>query len=218
MVVFKMRDSVPSPRYSPVCNVLRQWKTSLIPTYRVYRVYDYSCLFILYRACTNRYRKTTSPFRITTRKPLGSNCWRRIMDGPPKLGVSGKNWTAPARVPGKLLIKLIFPECAHYHTDGRIFLGNRLHLTIHPCPVFNIPIQVVARCDPKRWSCLSMPWSASLVFLAWEKILSVHKFVRPKLAASDFELWPSVVTPRSEMCKRKTGVRAYAIYAFVQWY
>ena len=30
-----MRDSVPSPRYSPVCNVLRQWKTSLIPTYRV---------------------------------------------------------------------------------------------------------------------------------------------------------------------------------------
>ena len=35
MVVFKMLDSVPSPRYSPVCNVLRQWKTSLIPTYRV---------------------------------------------------------------------------------------------------------------------------------------------------------------------------------------
>ena len=35
-----MCDSVPSPRYSPVCNVLRQWKTSLIPTYRVYRLYD----------------------------------------------------------------------------------------------------------------------------------------------------------------------------------
>ena len=35
-----MRDNVPSPRYSPVCNVLRQWKTSLIPTYRVYRLYD----------------------------------------------------------------------------------------------------------------------------------------------------------------------------------
>ena len=32
---FKMRESVPSPRYSPVCNVLRQWKTSFIPTYRV---------------------------------------------------------------------------------------------------------------------------------------------------------------------------------------
>ena len=30
-----MLDSVPSPRYSPVCNVLRQWKTSLISTYRV---------------------------------------------------------------------------------------------------------------------------------------------------------------------------------------
>ena len=40
MVMFKMRDSVPSPRYSPVCNVLHQWKTSLIPTYRVYRLYD----------------------------------------------------------------------------------------------------------------------------------------------------------------------------------
>ena len=35
-----MHDSVPSARYSPVCNVLRQWKTSLIPTYRVYRLYD----------------------------------------------------------------------------------------------------------------------------------------------------------------------------------
>ena len=32
MVVFKMRDSVHSPRYSAICNVLRQWKTSLIPT------------------------------------------------------------------------------------------------------------------------------------------------------------------------------------------
>ena len=36
MMVFKMRDSVPSTRYSSVCNVLRQWNISLIPTYRVY--------------------------------------------------------------------------------------------------------------------------------------------------------------------------------------
>ena len=35
MVVFKMRDSVPSASYSSVCNVLRQWNISLIPTYRV---------------------------------------------------------------------------------------------------------------------------------------------------------------------------------------
>ena len=35
-----MRESVPTARYSPVCNVLRQWKTSLIVTYRVYRLYD----------------------------------------------------------------------------------------------------------------------------------------------------------------------------------
>ena len=40
MVVFKMRDSVPSARYPPICNVLRQWKTSLIPIYRIYRLYD----------------------------------------------------------------------------------------------------------------------------------------------------------------------------------
>ena len=39
-MVFKMRDSLPSARYSPICNVLRQWKTSLIPIYRVYRFYD----------------------------------------------------------------------------------------------------------------------------------------------------------------------------------
>ena len=37
IVVFRIRDSLPSTRYSPVCNVLRQWKTSLIPTCRVYR-------------------------------------------------------------------------------------------------------------------------------------------------------------------------------------
>ena len=40
IVVFKMCDSVPSPRYSPVSNVLRQWRISLIPTYRVYLLYD----------------------------------------------------------------------------------------------------------------------------------------------------------------------------------
>ena len=40
MVVFKIRDSVPSASYSSVCNVLRQWSISLIPTYRVYLLYD----------------------------------------------------------------------------------------------------------------------------------------------------------------------------------
>ena len=40
MVVFKMRDSVPSARYFSVWNVLRLWNISLIPTYRVYRLYD----------------------------------------------------------------------------------------------------------------------------------------------------------------------------------
>ena len=41
IVVFKMCDSVPSARYSSVCNVLRLCRISLIPTYRVYRLYDY---------------------------------------------------------------------------------------------------------------------------------------------------------------------------------
>ena len=36
-----MRDSVPNAIYSSVCNVLRLWRILLIPTYRVYRLYDY---------------------------------------------------------------------------------------------------------------------------------------------------------------------------------
>ena len=48
MVVFKMRESVPTARYSPVCNVLRQWKTSLILTYRVYRLYEVYRLYDSY--------------------------------------------------------------------------------------------------------------------------------------------------------------------------
>ena len=35
-----MRDSVPSASYSSVCNVLHQWNIPLIPTYRVYRLYN----------------------------------------------------------------------------------------------------------------------------------------------------------------------------------
>ena len=46
-----MRESVPTARYSPVCNVLHQWKTSLILTYRVYRLYDDCMLLaVCYRA------------------------------------------------------------------------------------------------------------------------------------------------------------------------
>ena len=51
MVVFKMHDSVPSVRYSSICNVLHLWRTSLIPTYRVYRLYDYR-LYDLFGTCT----------------------------------------------------------------------------------------------------------------------------------------------------------------------
>ena len=35
-----MLESVPNTRYSSVYNVLRQWSTWVIPTYKVYRLYD----------------------------------------------------------------------------------------------------------------------------------------------------------------------------------
>ena len=35
-----MCDSVPSLRYFSVCNVLRQWRILLIPTYGIYLLYD----------------------------------------------------------------------------------------------------------------------------------------------------------------------------------
>ena len=46
-----MRDNVPSTRYSSVCNVLRQWNIPLIPTYRVYRLYDITFQFVFFVAC-----------------------------------------------------------------------------------------------------------------------------------------------------------------------
>ena len=46
MVVFKMRGSVPSAKYSSVCNVLRLWRIWLIPTYRVYLFYDIIIIYI----------------------------------------------------------------------------------------------------------------------------------------------------------------------------
>ena len=44
-----MHDSVPSARYSSVCNVLRLWRIWLIPTYRVYRLYDKGAMHVLKR-------------------------------------------------------------------------------------------------------------------------------------------------------------------------
>ena len=50
MVVFKMRDSVPSVRYSSVCNVLRLGRILLIPTYRIYLLRDkqFTMIIIIY--------------------------------------------------------------------------------------------------------------------------------------------------------------------------
>ena len=61
-----MRDSLPSARSSPVCNVLRQWKTSLIPIYRVYRLYDNCSMSRGVRSCPYVPRVPRRP----------SFCWR----------------------------------------------------------------------------------------------------------------------------------------------
>ena len=71
-----MRDSVPSPRYSPVCNVLRQWKTSLIPTYRVYRLYDTqiekddirikkNCVYFISQKFNSSIKYSSGSYRLT---------------------------------------------------------------------------------------------------------------------------------------------------------
>ena len=60
IVVFKMCDSVPSARYSPVSNVLRLWRISLNRTYRVYRLYD---IFIGLSA-THRSQSTESSLSL----------------------------------------------------------------------------------------------------------------------------------------------------------
>ena len=41
-----MCDSVPRERYSSVCNVLRLWSISFIPTYRVYILYKFHYHYI----------------------------------------------------------------------------------------------------------------------------------------------------------------------------
>ena len=66
MVVFKMRDSVPSARYSSICNVLHQWSISLIPTYTVYLLYDiYIYIYLLESSSTPDYLPLTVPNRQT---------------------------------------------------------------------------------------------------------------------------------------------------------
>ena len=62
MVLFKMSDSAPSVRYSSICNVLHLWRICLIPTYRVYQLYDRSkschacvCVFVCVRVCVHVY-------------------------------------------------------------------------------------------------------------------------------------------------------------------
>ena len=54
-ILFKMCDSVLIARYSSVCNVLRLWNISLIPTYRVYRLYDMMYIMCLIHTTYGNY-------------------------------------------------------------------------------------------------------------------------------------------------------------------
>ena len=58
-----MRDSAPSARYSSVCNVLSLWRISLIPTYRVYQLYD----------TYNRERCIVNKFTLDCLAPIGGS-------------------------------------------------------------------------------------------------------------------------------------------------
>ena len=95
-----MRDSVPSGSYSSVCNVLRQWNIPLIPTYRVYRLYD------MYMYTSTRIYSTASP--STKRSPLlnivAPQKWipithsapsNPLMQRPPTVKRSGRSDTPP---------------------------------------------------------------------------------------------------------------------------
>ena len=71
-----MRDSVRSASYSSVCNVLRQWNIRLIPTYRVYRLYDtYVCIV----KCV--YGISCSWSLLLLHNNVGSVSWADEMEG-----------------------------------------------------------------------------------------------------------------------------------------
>ena len=61
MVLFKMCDSVPSARYSPVCNVLRLWRIWLISIIILIES-TYSMIIIIINAVRNYI-------------PLSLRCW-----------------------------------------------------------------------------------------------------------------------------------------------
>ena len=65
-----MRDSVPSASYSSVCNVLRQWNISLIPTYRVYRLYDIAIMIFYTTVGTTTYEQQTHIIFSYVQSPL----------------------------------------------------------------------------------------------------------------------------------------------------
>ena len=65
-----MRDSVPNARYSSVCNVLRQWSISLIPTYRVGMIHvtvckNHSIIQKLYSMCNASPKQAPSSISLS---------------------------------------------------------------------------------------------------------------------------------------------------------
>ena len=66
-----MRDSVPNARYSSVCNVLRQWSISLIPTYRLYDIKNEQKVGMLLqkRADTRGVGISNAPINVSPHPP-----------------------------------------------------------------------------------------------------------------------------------------------------
>ena len=94
-----MRDSVPSVSYSSVCNVLRQWNIPLIPTYRVYRLYDIFNfrIAILSESCIITYH-AESIYRTLGKRvsPLGKRVSPLPMEPEGRVGI---NLIAEMRMP-----------------------------------------------------------------------------------------------------------------------
>ena len=102
IVVFKMPDSVPSASYSSVCNVLRQWRISIIPTYRVNRPCD------TLRYYNNIYGEINTGPRLNARsiKDGGGGCGARSSQS------SACSVNLPPRLPRLVPVYFAFPSGA----------------------------------------------------------------------------------------------------------
>ena len=78
MVMFKMRDSLSSVRYSPICNVLRQWKTLLIPIYYISTTINSLYLMFLHLTLTGQ--RDLHPVHLTVSYKLDTHTHTHKLD------------------------------------------------------------------------------------------------------------------------------------------